>query len=249
MKVIQSVAMGLVFMMAGLFSVGSAAAEAVVPTAHQVVETTTERVMKIIEEARLYYDKEPKRFYDEIDSVLADVVDFNSFARGVMGTYASKQRYMALETAQEKKAYIARMQRFSETFKNGLVKTYAKGLLAFNGNKIEVVPPEAGDDLSGASSVTVVQKIYGEAEKPYVVQYKLRKNRDGQWKLRNVTIEAINLGKVYQSQFKSAARQYNGDIDKVIDNWSVDPTATKNQGGSVIDEDAADIDDDEADAA
>jgi phospholipid transport system substrate-binding protein len=52
----------------------------------------------------------------------------------------------------------------------------------------------------------------------------MRKNRQGEWKLRNVTIEAINLGVIYQSQFASAAAQYNGDIDRVIDFWSVDPT-------------------------
>jgi len=52
----------------------------------------------------------------------------------------------------------------------------------------------------------------------------MRRDKKGQWKLRNVTIEAINLGKVYQSQFYSAVKQYNGDIDQVIDNWTVDPT-------------------------
>ena len=71
---------------------------------------------------------------------------------------------------------------------------------------------------------TVVQHIYGKSEKPFVVNYKLRKDKRGHWKLRNLTIEAINLGKVYRSQFSYAAKQYNGDIDKVIDNWSVDPT-------------------------
>jgi phospholipid transport system substrate-binding protein len=52
----------------------------------------------------------------------------------------------------------------------------------------------------------------------------MRQDRGGEWKLRNVTIEAVNLGLVYQSQFSSAAKQYDGDIDRVIDNWSVDPT-------------------------
>lgn len=199
---------------------------------HELVQATTDRVMDIIEQAKGYYGEDPQRFYEEIDSVLADVVDFKSFARGVMGTYASKKRYMALSSVEEKKAYKARMVRFSDTFKNGLVQTYAKGLLAFNGNKIEVVPPEGDIDLSGKSSVTVEQRIYGEAEKPYVVQYKLRQNRQGEWKLRNVTIEAINLGKVYQGQFSSAARQYDGDIDKVIDNWTVDPRSNNDEQAS-----------------
>lgn len=192
-------------------------------SAHEVVEQTTHRVMSIITEAQGYFDEDPDRFYREIEKVLDDVVDFDSFARGVMGKYASKRMYMTLKTDAERRAFVERMRRFSDTFREGLVHTYAKGLLAFNGNRVEVVPadekPEPGE------SVTVVQHIYGEAEKPYVVHYKLRKDREGHWKLRNVTIEAINLGKVYQSQFASAAKLYDGDIDKVIDNWSVDPTA------------------------
>lgn len=194
-------------------------------TAHQVVAKTTDDVMKVIVEAQGYFDEDPKRFYGEIETILGEVVDFNSFARGVMGKYASKSRYVSLSTAEEKARFKAQVERFSTTFKDGLVQTYAKGLLAFNGNRIELLPAkEEGGQKS--KSITVVQHIYGDAEKPYVVHYKLRQNRAGDWKLRNVTIEAVNLGKVYQSQFYSAVKQYNGDIDKVIDNWSVDPTAS-----------------------
>lgn len=231
---------GLAMLVLSLCPLLSQAKENSAVTAHQVVQTTTDKVMKVIVEAKDYFDEDPERFYAEIEGVLGEVVDFNSFARGVMGRYASKQAYMALKTKEEKAAFKARMVRFSDTFRTGLVQTYAKGLLAFNGNKIEVLDPEPG--TSTGSSVTVIQHIHGDAEKPYEVQYKMRKNRQGDWKLRNVTIEAINLGKVYQGQFSSAARQYNGDIDKVIDNWSVEP-------GGASDADSAedDIADDEDD--
>lgn len=206
------------------------AAEAAVElTAHQVVAKTTDDVMKVIVEAQGYYDKDPQRFFAEIENILGQVVDFDSFARGVMGKYASKSRYMSLQSDAEKTRFRTQVKRFSTTFKDGLVQTYAKGLLAFNGNRIELLPTSANDQQE-SKSVTVVQHIYGAAEKPYEVHYKLRQNRSGDWKLRNVTIEAVNLGKVYQSQFYSAAKQYNGDIDKVIDNWSVDPTAEASAG-------------------
>lgn len=229
-----------VMLVAGLFASpmwadeAKPAAEKV--TAHQVVEQTTARVMTIITEAQGYFDQDPERFYGEIEKVLDDVVDFDSFARGVMGKYASKRMYMTLASDEEKKHFVARMRRFSDTFRQGLVRTYAKGLLAFNGNRVEVVPPT--EEPVRGESVTVVQHIYGEADKPYVVHYKLRQDREGHWKLRNVTIEAINLGKVYQSQFASAAKQYDGDIDKVIDNWSVDPTATAEAESDGDDENA-----------
>lgn len=196
-------------------------------TAHQTVEQTTSRVMTLIEEANTYYEEDPERFFSEIGSILDDVVDFKSFARGVMGPYASKKYYMQLASKEEKKAFRAQVTRFAGTFKEGLVQTYAKGLLAFGGTKIEVVPP--GQETQG-NSVTVLQKIYGEADKPYEVLYKMRRNKKGIWKLRNVTIEAVNLGKVYQGQFISAVKQYEGDLDKVIENWSVAPVAKVEAG-------------------
>lgn len=190
--------------------------------AAETVAATTERVMTLIDEAQDYYDEDPERFYGEIELILDEVVDFNSFARGVMGRYASKKYYMSLSDA-DKKAFRGRVTRFSNTFKDGLVQTYAKGLLAFGGTRIEVEPLSEGD--KSKSGVTVLQKIYGDAEQPYQVHYKMRLDKHGSWKLRNLTIEAVNLGKVYQGQFSSAVKQYEGDIDKVIDNWSVDPRA------------------------
>jgi phospholipid transport system substrate-binding protein len=196
-------------------------------TAHQTVEKTTTRVKTLIDEASVYYEQEPERFYNEVFLILDDIVDFKGFARGVMGPYASRKYYAQLATPEEKKAFRAQVMRFSDTFKDGLVQTYAKGLLAFGGTRIEVVPP--ADDISGRQ-VTVLQKIYGKSEKPYEVFYKMRLNKKGVWKLRNITIEAVNLGKVYQGQFISAVKQYEGDIDKVIDNWSVTPQATVDAG-------------------
>lgn len=191
---------------------------------HAIIKATTEEVMVVITQAQGYFDEDPDRFYEEIRTTLNQIVDFRSFARGVMGKYASSARYKALPTQEAKDELKAQVYRFTEVFESGLVQTYAKGLLAFNGNKIEVLPADAkfaGKD----GSVTVVQHIFNEGDKPYIVHYKMKKNRDGAWKMRNVTIEAINLGKVYQSQFYSAVKQYNGDINKVIDNWTVDPTS------------------------
>ena len=192
------------------------------PSADEVVKATTDRVMKIVIDARVYYGTDPDRFYREMEAVLAEVIDFNSFARSVMGPYASKKQYMTLKTDKERAAFKARINRFADIFKDGLVQTYAKGLLAYSGNKITVLPLAKGAATEG--SVTVTQHIYGESEKPFVLQYKMRKNRAGEWKLRNLTIEAINLGRIYQSQFGSAVKQYKGDLDAVIDNWTLDPT-------------------------
>lgn len=191
---------------------------------YKTVQQTTEQVLAIIKDAKAkgYYQKEPERFNSQVTTVLDKVVDFDSFARSVMGSYASTQRYQALTTDAEREAFRERIQRFSSTFKRGLVETYGTGLLKFSGEKIETLPPRKGDDAA-SGSVAIVQNIYGSADKPYVVQYSMRRNKAGEWKLQNVIIEGINLGQTYRSQFASAADQYHGDLEKVIANWRVEP--------------------------
>lgn len=201
---------------------------------YQIVQQTTERVLAVIKDGKGYYEKDPARFNKQVEAVMNDVVDFDSFARGVMGPYASAQRYQALPSEPDKAEFRARIQRFSETFKQGLVETYARGLLKFNGQRIETLPPRKGDDIA-TGSVGVVQNIYGDADKPYVVQYSMRRNHDGEWKLNNVIIEGINLGQTYRSQFASAADQYRGDLDKVIANWKVEPQGVADEAKAKAD--------------
>jgi phospholipid transport system substrate-binding protein len=208
------------FILCGMTLVSQANATTQDP--YQIVQQATENVLAIVKDAKSYADKDPERFNKQVASTLDGVIDFDSFARGVMGSYASAQRYQALTSEPEKAAFRERIQRFSSTFKKGLVETYARGLLKFNGEKIETLPPRKGDDPA-TGSVAVIQNIYGASDKPYVVQYSMRRNKDGEWKLQNVIIEGINLGQTYRSQFASAADQYHGDLEQVIANWRVEP--------------------------
>src|SRR6185503_7976871 len=77
---------------------------------YQIVQQTTERVLAVIKDGKGYYEKEPDRFNKQVEAVMNDVVDFDGFARGVMGPYASAQRYQALTTEQEKTEFRARVQ-------------------------------------------------------------------------------------------------------------------------------------------
>jgi phospholipid transport system substrate-binding protein len=65
----------------------------------------------------------------------------------------------------------------------------------------------------------VRQLIYSGQPEPYVLLYQMGRGKDGQWQLRNVIIESVNLGEIYRSQFEASARKYDGDLDAVIDTW------------------------------
>lgn len=202
---------------------GGAQSPAAVPVEAQadpykMVEQTTRQVLAIIADGKAYYDRDPERFNQQVDAVMSQVVDFDAFARGVMGTYARLDTLSPAERLQR----TEQMARFSTTFRRGLIETYAKGLLKFNGQRIETLPPRRGDDVAGRT-VAVMQNIYGSGDRPYVVQYTMRRSPAGPWKVSNVIIEGINLGQTYRNQFAAAADQNRGDIDKVIAGWKVEP--------------------------
>jgi phospholipid transport system substrate-binding protein len=189
-------------------------------SAYDVIETTTARIMVVVEAASDYADEDPERYYRELQPLLDEVVDFSGFSRAVMGQYATKQTYKSLDKAGQK-ALRAQVKRFTEIMRVGLVRTYGKGLVAFGGSKTEVQRPEDVEDTG--SSMSVTQLIYGDAAEPYVIQYQMRKNKSGDWKLRNLIVETINLGVIYRNQFQAAAQDHQGDIDAVIENWTAPP--------------------------
>ena len=188
-----------------------------VVAAHQMVEAMTDDLLLLIEAAQRYSAGDKQRFFVELDDLLRPVIDFKSFSRAVMGRHASAKK-MAMLSSEEQQRLMNQIERFSGVFSVSLIQTYGKGLLAFEGQKIEVVIPTDVNPL--ATKARVKQLIYGDRQQPYEIQYSLRKDSQGQWKLRNMIVESINLGKIYRNQFDSAVDVYEGNIDKVIDNWS-----------------------------
>lgn len=144
-------------------------------------------------------------YYQRIASTLDPVVDFNWISLNVMGEY-------------RKKATTEQREQFMQVFKQGLVETYGRGLLTYSNQKIVVFPLDEAD--KGKRKVVINQEIRGESQS-YPLQYSMGLNRDGNWKVVNVIINGINLGSTFRSQFVQAAAKYNGDLDKVIANWTV----------------------------
>jgi phospholipid transport system substrate-binding protein len=187
------------------------------PGAYEVVQSASDRIMTIVEDATGYAKEEPERYYQELLGVLDELVDFSGFARGVMGPYASRAYYQSL-SVEGKSALRGQVNRFTDEIRVGLVRTYGKGLLVFSGSRVEVQRPAGEPEDSNKSSI--VQLIYSDAAEPYVIHYQMRRGKDGAWKLRNLIVESINLGQVYRNQFQAAVRDNNGDLDSVIDNWT-----------------------------
>ena len=192
-------------------------------TAHHVVENTTRDLLALIDQAKTYIDQDEPRFFKELGELLHRYVDFSAFSRAVMGKYASPKRLESLLPEQQQKLK-QQIDQFSTVFTSALINTYGKGLLIFEGEKIEVMPPTPEDEERAKSGkARVKQLIYGERKEPFAIYYSLRKGEGDSWKIRNMIIESTNLGKIYRNQFDNAYKVYDGDIDRVIANWVVTP--------------------------
>jgi phospholipid transport system substrate-binding protein len=193
------------------------------PQSPQVlIQGITNQVLAAIIEADSYYGEDPERFYSTVERIMAPVMDYQTFARTVMGRYGSSSAYRALTTDEDRQQFRNRVESFTKVFRQTMMNTYGKGLMAFNGEEITVLPLDEENmaSLKVGGYVQIVQVIHGEDGSDTSIYSKLKPNRDGEWKIRNVVIDTINLGKVYQSQFASAVKDSDGDIDKAIIAWA-----------------------------
>ncbi len=223
MMVLSSVVAG--FMSPGVIaavaedvSVASAQDKAVHAEPALVIEAATAAVMAVVLEAPEYVDEDPQRYYAAIGAELDKFVDFRGFARGVMGDYASKRGYSRLDKAGQN-MLRQQLNDFTVVIRKNLIETYAKGLLAFGGSRLELTETDVSPGSVRVASVT--QLVYGDQSRVYTVRYQMGQYADGRWMLRNIIIENINLGEIYQSQFEAAAKAADGDLDRVITDWNV----------------------------
>ncbi len=199
-----------------LAEVPAAGSQDAADIAYSLVQETTEKVMVVVDSAQDYVDDDPERYYDQVQSLLDPLLDYRGFARKVMGPYASSKRYRSLDEA-GREQLRDQLDRFTDVMRTSLVRTYSKGLLAFGSSKIKVLRPEGLEP--DATRATVRQEVEADRPLPYEVLYQMGQDREGQWQLRNVIIESVNLGEIYRDQFLASAREQDGDLNKVIDSW------------------------------
>ncbi len=174
---------------------------------HAAIEKTATKLIAVIESGKTYFEADPERFYAEVQGVLDPIVDFESFSRGVMAVYY-------------RKATAAQRERFRDTFKTGLVRTYGKALLDFGDQEIVVLPPDRPPRQPDRDSVTM--EVRSSEGKVYPVVYSVARDGGGTWRMRNIIINGINIGLTYRNQFASAMKspKNKGNLDAVIDAWS-----------------------------
>lgn len=190
---------GLLLLLAAL----SLPALATTTTPHQVVQGTIDQVLGELNSRRELFRQDPEAFYQSLDHILAPVVDFDGFARGVMTVRYSRS------------ASPAQMQAFQDSFKRSLMQFYGNALLEYENQEIRMLPV-APEREPGRASVNM--EIVGRNGAVYPLSYTMVQQQ-GRWMVRNVIVNGINIGKLFRDQFADAMRNNRNDLDRVIATW------------------------------
>ena len=173
------------------------------PSAHDIIQDTTTRLLADLAANKEKYKQDPSAFYDALNGIVGPVVDADGISKSIMTVKYSR------------KATPAQMTRFQENFKRSLMQFYGNALLEYNNQGIVVDP--AKDESGDRTSVGMTVK--GSNGAIYPVSYTLEKI-NGEWKLRNVIINGINIGKLFRDQFADAMQRNGNDLDKTINGWA-----------------------------
>ncbi|KPU57681.1 toluene tolerance, Ttg2 family protein [Pseudomonas fluorescens] len=173
------------------------------PSAHDLVQDTTNRMLADLAANKEKYKQDPQDFYAALNTIVGPVVDAEGISKSIMTVKYSR------------KATPEQMKAFEENFKKGLFQFYGNALLEYNNQGITVEP--AKDESGDRTNIGMTVK--GRSGAIYPVSYTLEKI-NGEWKLRNVIINGINIGKLFRDQFADAMQRNGNDLDKTINGWA-----------------------------
>lgn len=173
------------------------------PSAQQVVEQTTQQFLADLKANRQTYQANPGAFYDALNRIIGPVVDANGISRSIMTVKYSRG------------ASPEQLQRFQDNFKRSLMQFYGNALLEYDNQEIRVLPARMED----AERASVGMEVKDSKGTIYPVSYTMV-NLNGQWMLRNVIINGINIGKLFRDQFADAMQRNGNNLDKTIDGWA-----------------------------
>ncbi|MDH1262259.1 ABC transporter substrate-binding protein [Pseudomonas sp. GD03944] len=196
---IKTLRNGLLVLLAALPMLAVAA-----PAAHEVVQETTDTLLADLKANKEQYRKDPGAFYASLDRILGPVVDVDGISRGVMTVRYARQ------------ASPEQMTRFQENFKRSLMQFYGNALLEYNNQDIRVLPVSGKQNPERTAVNMEIKDGNGTV---YPLSYTMVA-QDGSWKMRNVVINGINVGKLFRDQFAQSMQNNGNDLDKVIDTWA-----------------------------
>ncbi len=167
-----------------LLSLSQPAVAATADQAEGLVRMTTERMLAVLRTERELLKADPDRIYSLVDGIVLPYFDFHRMSRWVLGKYW-------------RSATRGQRSRFVRQFKALVVRTYATALLAYSDERVEILPVRETGHVTRATVRTEIRRSGGI---PIPINYSMYQ-KNGLWKVHDVTIDGISLVTNYRSSF------------------------------------------------
>lgn len=179
--------------MGGLVATAFAAQAQDVAKAKVFIDTVANQVIAIVKDDKASTDAKQKK----IEALFDDKVDINYVAKFVLG------KHWRGATPEQQTAYMA-------AYKPFIMKNYAGKLTKYSGQTYQLKAPREDSD-----AVVVTMEIVDPSNTTVLVDYRLREEGAGAYKIIDISVEGVSLLTTQRSEFDSIVS--NKGVDGLIE--------------------------------
>jgi phospholipid transport system substrate-binding protein len=163
-----------------------------------MLEQTANSIIAALRDNKASLKSNPNIIYKAVEAHLLPIVDVAGMSRSVLGRQAWN------------KATAAQRAQFSKAFTRLVIRTYSSPLAQYSDESVQFLPIRG----SLNSRFLRVNSIIVRAEGQNIsLSYSLV-NKNGQWKVYDLSVEGVSLLQSFRSQFAAALQ--NSSMDDVI---------------------------------
>lgn len=161
----------------------------------ELVRKTAEIILAEIKANRAVYAKDYAKLYKMADEKVLPHFDFRRMSQWVLG------RSWKDATAEQR-------DRFTTEFRDLLVGTYSQALLNYTDLEIIYLPVQRKPE---DTEVTVKTEVKQNSGPNIPIHYSFYKNKEGAWKVYDISIEGVSLVTNYRSLYATKVREKGMD--------------------------------------
>ena len=162
----------------------------------ELVRKTTDQILTEIKARRDVYAKDYAKLYKMADEKVLLHFDFRRMSQWVLGR-------------SWKEATPVQRDGFTAEFRDLLVGTYSQALLNYTDQEIAYLPVQRKPADTEVTVKTEVKQSGGQPNIP--IHYSFYKNKDGAWKVYDISIEGVSLVTNYRSVYATKIREKGVD--------------------------------------
>jgi phospholipid transport system substrate-binding protein len=168
----------------------------------QTLQTSIDSLVKEFTTHRTKFDENKSELYAFAERTIDDNWDFGKMAQLVLG-----KNWRRISDDQK--------QRFTQAFKNLLVRTYATTMFKYTGKEAIALEAPIYKGTDNKRAVINASGTLGDGSEPIPLAFSMFLDKDGTWRIYNISAAGISLVTTYRSSYGQIIASKG--IDSLID--------------------------------